>query len=125
MNLFFTLIFATCAFAHPQRALVADPLASPLKLSEPPAGRGWGSDEKTETLPIEVLETQQVSISNCALIRGVLIFSNLGAVGGPTTNPTLKGVHLRKSMSNLGFFGVQYAVSVLFHRFYLVGVWSN
>ena len=68
MNLFFTLLFATCALAHPQRDQVLDPLASPLKLSEPPAGRGWGSDEKTETLPIEVLETQQVSIINCTLI---------------------------------------------------------
>ena len=59
MKLFLTLLFATCALAHP---FVSDPLASPLKLSEPPAGRGWGGDEKTETLPIEVLETKQVSI---------------------------------------------------------------
>ena len=103
MNLFFTLLFATCALAHPQFKipLVSDPLASPLSLSDPPAGRGWGGDEKTETLPIEVLETKQVSINNCALIRGVLIFSNLGAVGGTTINPTLKGVHLKKNMSNL------------------------
>ena len=105
MNLFFTLLFSTCALAHPNvRPSVTDPLASPLNLSEPPAGRGWGGDEKTETLPIEVLETQQVSINNCALIRGVLIFSNLGAVGGTTPNSTLKGVHLKKSVSNLGFF---------------------
>ena len=65
MNLFFTLLFATCALAHPQGfklPFVSDPLASPLNLSEPPAGRGWGGDEKTETLPIEVLETHQVSI---------------------------------------------------------------
>ena len=87
MNLFFTLLFSTCALAHPEGGL-KDPLASPLNLSEPPAGRGWGGDEKTETLPIEVLETQQVSINNCALIRGVLIFSNLGAVGGTTPNST-------------------------------------
>ena len=107
MNLFFTLLFATCALAYPQWDQVSDPLASPLKLSEPPAGRGWGSDEKTETLPIEVLETKQVSINNCAFIRGVLIFSNLAAIGGGTTsNPTLKGVHLKKSLSNLGFFGI-------------------
>ena len=110
MNLFFTFLFATCALAHPEGGLkfpfVSDPLASPLKLSEPPAGRGWGSDEKTETLPIEVLETKQVSINNCAFIRGVLIFSNLAAVGGTTSNPTLKGVHLKKSLSNLGIFGI-------------------
>ena len=73
MNLFFTLLFATCALAHPKGKslkfpFVSDPLATPLKLSEPPAGRGWGGDEKTETLPIEVLETQQVSIINCTLI---------------------------------------------------------
>ena len=63
MNLFFTLLFATCALAHPKFKfpLASDPLASPLKLSESPAGRGWGNDEKTETLPIEVLETKQVS----------------------------------------------------------------
>ena len=67
MNLFFTFLFATCALAHPQRNLVSDPLASPLKLSEPPAGRGWGGDEKTETLPIEVLEKKQVSIIYCTL----------------------------------------------------------
>ena len=108
MNLFFTFLFATCALAHPEGGFkfpfVSDPLASPLKLSEPPAGRGWGSDEKTETLPIEVLETKQVSIINCAFIRGVLIFLNLAAVGGTTSNPTLKGVHLKKSLSNLVFF---------------------
>jgi hypothetical protein len=64
MNLFFTLLFATCALAHPQFKipLVSDPLASPLSLSDPPAGRGWGGDEKTETLPIEVLETHQVGV---------------------------------------------------------------
>ena len=89
MNLFFTLLFATCALAHPQFKipLVSDPLASPLKLSEPPAGRGWGGDEKTETLPIEVLEKKQVSIIYCTLnidilLRGFLIISNLEAVGG-------------------------------------------
>ena len=68
MNLFFTLLFATCALAYPQWDQVSDPLASPLKLSEPPAGRGWGGDEKTETLPIEVIKKEQVSITNCTLI---------------------------------------------------------
>ena len=86
MNLFFTFLFATCALAYPQWDQVSDPLASPLKLSEPPAGRGWGGDEKTETLPIEVLKTEQVSINNCTSC----------------------------------FFGVQFAVSVPFHRSYLV-----
>jgi len=64
MNLFFTLLFATCALAHPKGkslkfSFVSDPLATPLKLSEPPAGRGWGGDEKTETLPIEVIKKEQ------------------------------------------------------------------
>ena len=71
MNLFFTLLFATCALAYPQGLkgpFISDPLASPLKLSEPPAGRGWGGDEKTETLPIEVIKKEQVSIINCTLI---------------------------------------------------------